>query len=134
MVIRNQTKADSLTEEYKLVIARSRDFQDYSFLCETVDRHLKNKARDNVITIISGTANSADQLGERYAKEKGYKLEYYPADWEHYGNAAGPLRNTQMAKAADDVIVFLDGKSAGTKNMMEAAEKENVPCTVIHVK
>lgn len=95
---------------------------------------MKNITRDKTITIISGTANGADQLGERYAKEKGYKLEYYPADWERYGNAAGPLRNTQMAKAADDVIVFWDGKSAGTKNMMEAAEKENVPCTVIHVK
>lgn len=134
LVIRDQMKADSLTEEYKLVIAGSRDFQDYSLLCETVDRHLKNKAGNKTITIISGTANGADQLGERYAKEKGYKLEYYPADWEHYGNAAGPLRNTQMAKAADDVIVFWDGKSAGTKNMMEAAERENVPCTVIHVK
>lgn len=134
LVIRDQMKADSLTEEYKLVIAGSRDFQDYSLLCETVDRHLKNKAGNKTITIISGTANGADQLGERCAKEKGYKLEYYPADWEHYGNAAGPLRNTQMAKAADDVIVFWDGKSAGTKNMMEAAERENVPCTVIHVK
>lgn len=134
LVIRDQMKADSLTEEYKLVIAGSRDFQDYSLLCETVDRHLKNKAGNKTITIISGTANGADQLGERYAKEKGYKLEYNPADWEHYGNAAGPLRNTQMAKAADDVIVFWDGKSAGTKNMMEAAERENVPCTVIHVK
>lgn len=133
LVIKDQTKVDASTEEYKLVIAGSREFKDYSLLSETLDKHLKNRARNKAITIISGTAKGADQLGEQYAKEKGYKIEYYPADWERYGNAAGPIRNTQMAKAADDVIVFWDGKSAGTRNMMEAAEKENIPCTVIRI-
>ena len=134
LVIKDQTKVDASTEEYKLVIAGSRDFKDYSLLSETLDKHLKNRARNKAITIISGTAKGADQLGEQYAKEKGYKVEYYPADWERYGNAAGPIRNTQMAKAADDVIVFWDGKSAGTRNMMEAAQKENIPCTVIRIE
>lgn len=134
LVIKDQTKVDASTEEYKLVIAGSRDFKDYSLLSETLDKHLKNRARNKAITIISGTAKGADQLGEQYAKEKGYKVEYYSADWERYGNAAGPIRNTQMAKAADDVIVFWDGKSAGTRNMMEAAQKENIPCTVIRIE
>lgn len=134
LVIKDQMKEDLLGEEYKLVIAGSREFKDYPLLSKTVDKHLKNRARNKAITIISGRAKGADQLGEQYAKEKGYKIEYYPADWEHYGNAAGPIRNTQMAKAADDVIVFWDGKSAGTRNMMEAAQKENIPYTVIRIE
>ena len=72
-------------------------------------------------------------MGERYAKERGYKLECYPADWGHYGKAAGPVRNMNMANVADDVIVFWDGESSGTKNMIETAKAKNIPCTVVEI-
>ncbi len=64
-------------------------------------------------------------LGEQYAKEKDYKIERYAANWEKYGKAAGPIRNEEMAKKCDFVICFWDGKSRGTKNMIECAKKEN---------
>jgi len=37
--------------------------------------------------------------------------------------AAGPKRNEQMANDADALIAFWDGKSKGTKNMIDAANK-----------
>lgn len=94
---------------------------------------MKDKVDAAEIVIISGTAPGADRLGERYAKEREYKLECYPADWGHYGNAAGPIRNMNMADIADDVIVFWDGESSGTKNMIETAKAKNIPCTVIKI-
>lgn len=36
--------------------------------------------------IVSGTANGADKLGERYAKEYGYLLKQFPAEWARCGN------------------------------------------------
>ena len=133
LVIKDRPKADLTTKEYRLVIAGSRDFNDYALLSKAVDKHLGDKGDDAKIIIISGTAPGTDQLGERYAKERGYKLECYPADWGHYGKAAGPVRNMNMANVADDVIVFWDGESSGTKNMIETAKAKNIPCTVVEI-
>lgn len=129
LVIREASKDDLPKEAYKLVIAGTRTFNDYEFLSHAVDEHIKERVKNTSVTIISG----ADKLGERYAQERGYSLEIFPADWEDLGNAAGPVRNAQMAKEADEVIVFWDGESPGTKNMIEAAKAEKIPCTVIRI-
>lgn len=74
-----------------------------------------------VIEIISGTANGADKLGERYARERGYKLTYFPANWDKYGKSAGYRRNVEMAQYADAAIIFWDGISAGSQHMIDIA-------------
>ena len=68
-------------------------------------------------------ARGADRLGERYAKEHGYKVIYMPADWDLYGKSAGFKRNVQMAEYADALVAFWDGVSFGTKHMIETAQK-----------
>ena len=60
---------------------------------------------------------------EKSAEENGFKIEKHPADWAKFGRSAGPERNEQMAKLCDYVICFWDGKSRGTKSMIEFAEK-----------
>lgn len=69
----------------------------------------------------------ADRIGEQYAKENGLKKTIFKAEWGKYGRAAGPIRNEEMAKIADCVICFWDGKSAGTKSMINLAKKYNKP-------
>ena len=69
-------------------------------------------------------------LGERYAKENGFDIEFYPADWEKYGLRAGPMRNKQMAENSDFVICFWDGKSRGTKSMLEHSKALNKPIRI----
>ena len=75
------------------------------------------------IVVVCGKAKGADTLGEQYAKERGYVVAYYPADWEKYGKRAGFIRNEQMAKNADALVAFWDGKSRGTKSMIELAQR-----------
>lgn len=70
--------------------------------------HLLSNVKDD-ITVVSGKARGADTLGEQYAKEHGYSIQYFPADWERYGKAAGYLRNTEMAKNADALVAFWTG-------------------------
>lgn len=67
----------------------------------------------------------ANSIGERYAKDNGFRVEKHPADWEKYGRAAGPIRNREMAEISDYVICFWDGKSRGTKSMIDYAKKLN---------
>lgn len=69
-------------------------------------------------------------LGERYAKENGFKIEKYNAEWKKYGRRAGPIRNEMMAEACDYVICFWDGKSRGTKSMIDIAERKGKPVKI----
>lgn len=117
----------------RVIIAGCRDFNDYGLLQQTCDHLLQNQQKDNVI-IVSGHATGADALGERYAKEKGYKIEKHPADWKKYGKAAGPIRNAIMAEVSSALIAFWDGKSRGTKNMIDLANDRNLQVAVVEYK
>ena len=107
----------------KVVIAGCRGYNDYDEAKEYIDSCLKNIRSKNNIVIISGCASGADVLGERYALENCFEIEKHPAEWKKYGRSAGPIRNRKMAEAADLVICFWDGKSRGTRSMIQNAEK-----------
>ena len=119
-----------LISKYRVIIAGCRDFADYELLKEKCDFYLQNKKKEDVI-IVSGHASGADALGERYAQERGYETEIYPADWKAHGRAAGPIRNAKMASVAHALIAFWDGKSRGTKNMIDTAGKHNLQVAVV---
>lgn len=112
----------------KVIIAGSRTFDDYPKLKKKLDSILKNQ-KD--ITIISGTASGADRLGERYADENHHKLEKYPAMWDIFGKSAGYKRNEEMGSIADSCVVFWDGKSKGTKHMIDIAKKNKLKLRII---
>ena len=125
----NRLIIDSITK-YKVIIAGCRDFTDYELLREKCDYHLQNLRLEDIV-IVSGHASGADSLGERYAQERGFQLETYPADWQAHGRAAGPIRDAKMANVAHALIAFWDGKSRGTKNMIETARKYNLKVAVV---
>ncbi len=112
----------------KVIIAGSRNFNNYDLLHKKCTELLKNQTD---IEIVSGTANGADKLGERFAKEQNYKLTQFPADWDSFGKSAGYIRNEEMAKYADALIVFWDGKSKGTKHMIDLAYKCSLKVRII---
>lgn len=107
----------------RVIIAGTRTFDDYKLLCETMNIAIENSTwlRDG-IEIVSGGAKGADQLGEKFAKENGYKLTQFLPNWERDGKKAGVYRNTLMARYADILIAFWDGKSKGTKDMITKAQ------------
>ena len=112
---------------FKVVVAGGRDFDDYQLLTSKLDHLFKNRVE---IEIVSGCARGADSLGEKYAKKRGIALRKFPADWE-IGKHAGHVRNREMAEYCDAVVVFWDGVSRGTANMIKAAEKLNKPVRII---
>lgn len=120
-------------EIFKVIIAGSRDFGDYGLLRERCDRILSEKRLTHSVVIVSGAARGADRLGERYARERGLGLERKAADWNTYGNAAGSIRNAEMASEADALIAFWDGKSRGTSNMIDLARMRNLQIRVIRI-
>lgn len=85
-------------------------------------------------TIICGCARGADRIaGHVVAPQLGIHVIHVPADWDKYGKAAGPIRNTIMADLSYQsqwlgyevtVLAFHPNlaKSKGTRHMVETCE------------
>ncbi len=114
----------------RVVIAGCRDYYNYDEAKIYIDFCLSNIRRGNDVIIVSGCASGADAIGERYERENGFKVEKYPANWGKYGKGAGPMRNRKMAEVCDYVICFWDGKSRGTRSMIEFAKECNKPVRI----
>lgn len=118
-------------EDYKVIIAGGRTFNDYELVKEKCEIHLMEKMKTHNVIIVSGHASGADSLGERFAEEYHLPCELHPADWSRHGRAAGPIRNAEMAACADALIAFWDGKSKGTANMIKSAKAKGLQVSVV---
>lgn len=101
----------------RVIIAGSRGIDDYASLCTAVQR-----SGFPITRILSGMARGVDALALRYAEENGLPLDAFPAQWSKWGRAAGYRRNVQMARNADALIAIWDGKSPGTRHMIDVAK------------
>lgn len=128
-------------KELRVIIAGSRDFDDFPKLmnsCIEILAGIANRYNDlDKIRIVSGAARGADRLGEQYAKIAGYEVSRFSADWDGLGKRAGYVRNAEMANfaVADGnygvLIAFWDGKSKGTKHMIDLAEKNGLEVHIV---
>ena len=116
---------------FNVVVAGSRSFNNYRLLKDKLDKILDSKLTSHSVQIISGRARGVDKMGEKYARERNISLKLFPANWDLHGKKAGYVRNMEMARAADAVIVFWDGKSPGTSHMIATAKKLNLPLRLI---
>ena len=124
-------KMKNNSNSLNVIIAGSRNFDDYARLKRSCDDILKEVTPAHRITVLSGNARGADALGERYASERGYDVRRFPADWRRHGKAAGPMRNAEMAAEAQMLICFWDGNSKGTHHMIATARKRGLEIHII---
>ncbi len=117
----------------RIIVCGTRDFNDKSLLQKTLDSVLSGMQS---VEIISGGCRGADTYGEEYALARKISVKRFPAEWDKYGRAAGPIRNRQMLEYATagnaTVIAFWDGKSKGTMNMIQTAQKQGANVHVIN--
>ena len=119
----------SYINSYKVIVADGRDFADYAYLKEKLDEVFGSlwDINSHPIEIISGMAKGADTLGIRYAEEHKLTMVLSPANWKKYHRMAGILRNRNMLVTATHLVAFWDGKSHGTKHMIEIAKAKGIP-------
>ena len=128
-------------KELRVIIAGSRDFNDYKLLKESAIEIITKKTMlPDLTRIISGGARGADTLGERFANEMGLEISRFIPDWDGLGKRAGYVRNAEMAKfAVEDgnygvLIAFWDGQSRGTKHMIDLAKRYGLEVHVVNYK
>lgn len=128
----------------RAIVAGSRSIRGEEGKREVI-KAMKNSTW-HINEIISGGAHGVDTLAIEIAKE--YHIDYvvFPANWKKYGKAAGFKGNQKMAwyaslfndshdakdKLKGCLIAIWDGKSSGTKHMIEIAEKNSLP-TYVHL-
>lgn len=77
-------------------------------------------------TLIHGGAKGADTMAGWVAKQMGWDVEVYPADWAKCGRSAGPIRNNQMLDLEPDIVLAFHEdleNSKGTGHCVKEARK-----------
>lgn len=113
----------------KVLVCGSRHFKDKELMEDVLKEYV-------ISEIIHGNARGADTLAGEYAQGHGIPCVSFPADWELYGKAAGPIRNTEMLTKGqpDFVIAFRAKDSKGTQNMIDQAIQAGIMVKVVDVE
>jgi hypothetical protein len=118
----------------RVLICGSRDFTDKAIFDQAMEKWVARHGMPNYV--IEGCARGADRLAERwqlYTNNRGHgvNIRHFPADWDKYGKAAGPIRNKQMLDEGKPqaVIAFSYdlARSRGTANMVAQARDAGLP-------
>ena len=73
--------------------------------------------------IISGGARGVDTCARMYAETNGIPYREFRPDYLKYGRKAPIIRNNSIIEAADLVLAFWDGRSRGTKYMIDKCQE-----------
>lgn len=114
--------------ELKLAVIGGRDFDNWDLLHSKLLDYMDRYS----LVIVSGGANGADSLAEKFADMYGIPKDIYHADWEQFGKSAGFIRNKQIIDAADFVLAFWDGVSKGTQHSIGLAKKQKKETHIVY--
>ena len=73
--------------------------------------------------IVSGGAKGVDTIARNYAISHNIKLTEFLPEYSRYGRGAPLKRNLEIINYADIILAFWDGKSKGTKFVIDSCEK-----------
>lgn len=113
----------------KVIIAGSREGFELADVFEAME-----DCEFDVSEVVSGTARGVDRLGEAWANANQIPIKRFPANWDGHGKSAGYVRNAQMAEYADALVALWDGKSKGTKHMIDLANGRDIPVYILYLQ
>lgn len=85
---------------------------------------------EDTTEIISGGAKGVDSSAREYAQAHDIKLTEFLPEYEKYGRSAPLKRNITIIENADIVLAFWDGRSKGTKYVIDNCRKRNIEVKV----
>ena len=100
----------------KIAIIGSRNLKVYN---------LEEYIPKSTTEIVSGGARGIDTCAREFAQKHRIKLTEFLPEYNKYGKTAPWKRNIQIIEYADMVLAFWDGKSLGTKFVIDNCKKRN---------
>lgn len=117
----------------RLLICGDRNWTDNDYIYRRLKALQQGYLAPPALWMIHGGAKGADTAAQAAAILLGIPYDVYPAEWDKYGRAAGPIRNQQMLDSGvDEVWAFHHdlSQSKGTAHMVGIARKAGVPTVV----
>lgn len=102
----------------KIAIVGSRDWKYLDFSCDIICEILNRHINEEDFYVISGGARGIDTQAETIAKKKGIQIIIFKPG------------NELIINEADIVIAFWEGKSKGTKHLIDLAIKAGKPLNI----
>ena len=81
---------------------------------------------ENTTEIVSGGARGVDTSAREYALSHGIKRTEFLPEYTRFGRSAPLKRNITIIEYADIVLAFWDGKSRGTKFVIDNCRRLGV--------
>jgi len=105
----------------KLAIIGSPEFDDYSYMKKILDYYLKAENIDEILT--NDDSRGTAILVKKYAQNNEIECQEYKAHWTKHGRAAGVMRNKNLVKNCNILIVFRlsSGSNQGVDDAIERA-------------
>jgi hypothetical protein len=117
----------------RVLVCGSRDWGEY----DPISRRLGALPPGSVIVhgmasrIVRGRQVSADMIADTVAMAMDFSVDRHPANWKHYGKAAGYIRNLAMLDTRPDlVLAFQRNGSRGTQHTIDEARRRGIPVEV----
>jgi len=117
----------------RVLVCGGRYYEDQRFVDAVLD---KLHETHGIAVVIAGgklrspkrseLARGADKCGLRWAESRGVEWIECPADWDRYGNAAGPIRNSEMLREHRPTLVVSLPGGTGTADMVRKAKRAGV--------
>lgn len=101
-----------------VIVTGGRDYADKNKVHQVLDLI-------NPDLLVDGGASGADLLARGWALDCDRDNETIQAEWDKFGSAAGPMRNSEMLRKYPKAIVVAFPGGRGTADCIEKAQKLN---------
>ena len=81
--------------------------------------------------IVSGGAKGVDAKAKKFAIENSLEYTEFLPEYKKYGKSAPLKRNDEIINYADIIVAIWDGKSKGTKSLIEYAQNDKKEIIII---
>lgn len=141
----SQEELEELDPIEDIIVAGGRDFNNYDLLADVIEYCVSMGFISDDATLICGEAKGADTQAKMFWEDAGLSIASYPAKWDDisglnepvqigvhpdgkkYNKLAGTNRNGRMSAVGKGLIAFWDGKSSGTRDMIERMLRADLP-------
>lgn len=104
----------------KIAIVGSRNISNIS-----LEDYISKEALTKTEEIVTGGAKGIDSLAKNFANKNYKKLTVFLPEYSKYRWVAPLKRNELISLHADEAYIFWDGKSKGTKHIINCFEKQS---------
>lgn len=105
-----------MTDPIRILVTGGRHNWDAAAVARALSAEVAAAAPGEIVVVHGDSKTGIDRLARLWCEANGVAQDPHPADWDRYRDAAGPIRNEQMARlGAAKCLAFAGAR--GTANM-----------------